>query len=60
MHKSLHILNKGLNKSISDKTPNELWEGRLTNVKHFRVFGSKCYIKMEDKNIGKFDFRVDE
>jgi hypothetical protein len=24
-------------------------------MKHFRVFGSKCYIKREDGRIGKFD-----
>jgi hypothetical protein len=41
-------------------TPYELWKGRPANVKHFRVFGSKCYIKKEDKKIGKFDSRVDE
>jgi hypothetical protein len=29
-------------------------------VKHFRVFGSKCYIKREDDIIGKFDSRVDK
>jgi hypothetical protein len=28
-------------------------------VKHFRVFGSKCYIK-RDGNIGKFDSHVDK
>jgi hypothetical protein len=28
-------------KSNSDKTPYELWKGRPTNVKNFRVFGSK-------------------
>jgi hypothetical protein len=32
----------------TDKTPNELWKGRPTNMKHFRVFGRKCYIKRED------------
>jgi hypothetical protein len=32
----------------TDKTPYELWKGRPTNVKHFKVFGSKCYIKRED------------
>jgi hypothetical protein len=29
----------------TEKTPYELWKGRPTNAKHFRVFGSKCYIK---------------
>jgi len=54
VHTTIHILNRGLLKSNSDKTPYELWKGRPTNVKHFRVFGSKCYIKRED-GIGKFD-----
>jgi hypothetical protein len=38
----------------SDKTPYDLWKGRSENVKHFRVFGSECYIKREDDRIGKF------
>jgi hypothetical protein len=29
-------------------------------VNHFRVFGSKCYIKREDGRMGKFDSRVDK
>jgi hypothetical protein len=44
----------------TDKTPYELWKGRPTNVKHFRVFGRKCYIKREDGRMGKFDSRVDK
>jgi hypothetical protein len=32
-----------------------LWFGRPTSVKHFRVFGSKCYIKRDEDNLGKFD-----
>jgi hypothetical protein len=44
----------------TDKTPYELWKGRPTNVNHFRVFGSKCYTKIEDDKIGKFDSRVDK
>jgi hypothetical protein len=44
----------------NDKTPYELWKGRLTNVNHFRVLGSKCYIKREDNKVGKFDSCVDE
>jgi len=47
-------------KSDSDKTPYELWKGIPTNVKNFRVLGSKCYIKREDKKIGKFDSRVNK
>ena len=44
----------------TDKTPYEVWKGRPTNVKHFRVFGSKCYIKREDGRMGKFDSLVDK
>ena len=34
--------------------------GRSVNVKHFKIFGSRCYIKRDDGKIGKFDSRVDE
>jgi transposase InsO family protein len=48
MHTTIHIQNKLMLRNNNDKTPYELWKGRLANVKHFRVFGSKCYIKRED------------
>jgi hypothetical protein len=41
VHTAVHILNKGMLKSDSDKTPYELWKGRQENVNHFRVFGRK-------------------
>ena len=44
----------------SDKIPYELWFGRPTSVKYFRAFGSKCYIKRDDDNLGKFESRTDE
>jgi hypothetical protein len=44
----------------TNKTPYELWKGRLANVKHFRVFGRKWYIKREDGRMGKFDSHVDK
>jgi hypothetical protein len=44
----------------TDKTPYKLWKGRLANVKHFKVFGSKCYIKREYGGMGKFDSRVEK
>ena len=34
--------------------------GRPASIKHFKVFGSKCYIKNNDEHIGKYDDRVDE
>jgi hypothetical protein len=47
-------------KKNNDKNPYKLWKARPTNVKHFRVFGSKCYIKREYGRIGKFDSHVDK
>ena len=60
IHTFVHIMNRGLLRNDSDKTPYELWTGRSTNVKHFRIFRSRCYIKRDDGKIGKFDSRVDE
>jgi transposase InsO family protein len=53
VHTIVHIQNRGMLINNSDKTPYELWKGRPMNVKHFRVFGSKCYIKREDDKIEK-------
>jgi hypothetical protein len=60
MHTTVHIQNKVILINNTDKTPYELRKGRPTNVKHFRVFGSKCYIKREDGRMGKFDSHVDK
>ena len=44
----------------NDKTPYEIWKGRLANVKHLGVFGSKFNIKREDGRMGKFDSHVEK
>ena len=43
------IINKGLLRNNCNMTPYELWKGRPTNVKYFKIFGSKCYIKIKDQ-----------
>jgi hypothetical protein len=60
MHTTIHIQNKVMLRNKTDKTPYELWKGRPTNVNHFRVFGSKCYIKREDGRMEKFDSPVEK
>jgi hypothetical protein len=60
VHTIVHIQNKVMLRKNTDKTPYELWKGRLTNVKHFRVFGRKYYIKREDGRMRKFESRVDK
>jgi transposase InsO family protein len=60
IYTTIYILNREQLRVNHDKTPYELWFGRPTSVKHFRVFGRKCYIKRDDDNLGKFDSRSDE
>ena len=60
VYTTVYVLNKRQLKINNDKTPYELWYGRPTSVKYFRVFGSKCYIKRDDNDLGKFDSRTDE
>jgi hypothetical protein len=55
-----YILNKAHLRFNHKKTPYELWFSIPTSVKHFNVFGSKCYIKAYDDNLRKFDSRSDE
>jgi predicted nucleotidyltransferase len=60
VHTTVHIQNRVMLRNNSDKTPYEIWKGRPMDVKHFKVFGSKCHIKREDDIMGKFDSRVDK
>jgi hypothetical protein len=57
---TFYILNRAqirVNKKI---TPYELWKGRPTTVKYFKLFWSKCYIKRNEYNLGNLDSRTDE
>jgi hypothetical protein len=60
VHTTVHIQNRVILINNTEKTLYELWKGRPTNVKHFRVFGGKCYIKREDGRMRNFDSRVDK
>ena len=59
-HIAANILNKAHVRVNSDKTPFELWYGKPPTVKHFRVFGSKFFIKNNNEKLGKFEPRADE
>eukprot|EP00253_Pinus_taeda_P033110 PITA_33110 len=54
------ILNKTNFRVNNTQTPHEIWYGKTPTVKYFKVFGSKCYIKRSDENLGKFEPRADE
>jgi hypothetical protein len=60
VHTTIHIQNRVMIINNTDKTPYKLRKGGPTNVKHFKVFGSKCYIKTKDGRMGKFDSHVDK
>jgi hypothetical protein len=60
IHTTIHFLNKAHLRTQSEKTPYELWYGRPASIKHFKVFGSKCYIKNNDEKLGKYDDMDDE
>ena len=55
----VYTLNRVQIKKGTNATPFELWYGHSPNVKHFKVFGCKCYILNEFRN-GKFDAKSDE
>lgn len=57
---SVYIQNRCLLRPHESQTPYEMWFGRRPTIKHFRVFGSKCYIRRSESNPGKFDERADE
>jgi hypothetical protein len=60
VHTTIHIQNRVMLRNNTEKSPYELCKGRPANVKHFRVFGSKCYIKREDGRMRKFKSHVEK
>jgi len=51
-----YVMNRVLIRSILKKTPYELFNGRKPNIGHLKVFGCKCYVLNNGKEIlGKFD-----
>jgi hypothetical protein len=55
IHTTIHILKRRMLKSNNDKTPYELWKGISMNMKHFKVFERKCYIKREYGRLAIFN-----
>ena len=57
---SCHIGNRIFFRVGTKKIAYEIWNGKKSRVKYFRVFGSKCYILNDRENLGKFDAKSDE
>ena len=60
VYRAVYTLNRGQIRVNKDNTHYELWYGRPTSIKYFKVFGSNCYIKRNKDDLGKFDSRTDE
>ena len=60
VHTTVYILNRVQLRVKSKHTPYELWYGKTASVKHFKIFGSKCFIKKDDDNLGSFQSKSDE
>eukprot|EP00253_Pinus_taeda_P029688 PITA_29688 len=56
----VYTLNRTQLRPNYEKPPYELWKGRPASLKYFKIFGSKCFIKINDGSPGKFDSQVDE
>eukprot|EP00253_Pinus_taeda_P010071 PITA_10071 len=54
-HILVNIINKSHVHVNSDQNPYEIWYSELPTVKHFRFFGSKCFIKKTDEKLAKED-----
>lgn len=60
VHTIVYILNMVQIRVNHTKKPYEVWNGRPHTMKYFRIFGSKCYIRRDEEDLGKFDTREDE
>lgn len=60
VHTAIYIQNRCMLRPHENKTPYEMWFGRKASAKYFKIFGSKCYIKRIEDNLGKFEDRSDE
>lgn len=52
---AVHVLNRTLSSAHKEKTPYEVWTGKVPSVSHFRVFGSDAYIHIDKQFRKKFD-----
>ena len=60
VHTIADILKKAHVWVNNNKNSYELWYGKRATVKHFRIFGRKCFIKKNDDKLGKFESRDNE
>ena len=56
-----YVLNKVMIRLILKLTPYDVYKGRKPIVSHLKVFGGKCFILNNGKELlGKFDSKTDK
>lgn len=46
---AVYTLNRVMNSNTKPKTPYELYFGRKPRISHMRVFGARCFMKLQEK-----------
>ena len=59
VHTACYILNRVTFRSKLEKTPYELYKGKLSSLAHFKPFGCTCYILKTGTNLDKFEAKTD-
>ena len=54
---AVYILNRSLTKSLSGKTPFEMWHGKKPRINHLRTFGCTAYAKIVRPGVSKLTDR---
>ena len=53
---SCYIINRVMVRLSSKKTSYEMFKGKKSSLAHFKVFGTRCFVHINDKkNIDKFE-----
>ena len=52
VHTACYVSNRVLVRPSLDKTPYELWHGKIQNIGYFKVFGCKCFILNNKEKLG--------
>jgi hypothetical protein len=55
---TIYILSRAQIRVNMNKKTYELWKGRLSTFKQFRLFGRNFYVKRNECNLGKFHSRI--
>jgi len=57
VHITVYIHNRCMLRLNKNRTPYNMWFGRKSTERYFKVFVSKCYIKRTKDNLRKFEDR---